>query len=105
MRKGFKERLAGLPRVPGVYLMKDAKGHILYIGKARDLKKRVSSYFRDRGPKDLKTSLLIGKIADFDTIITNTEKEALILESNLIKRHRPRYNVILRDDKRYPIPT
>ena len=102
MRKGFKERLASLPRAPGVYLMKDAEGHILYIGKARDLKKRVASYFRDRGPKDLKTSLLIGKIADFDTILTNTEKEALILESNLIKRHRPRYNVILRDDKRYP---
>jgi excinuclease ABC subunit C len=102
MRKGFKERLASLPRAPGVYLMKDAKGHILYIGKARDLKKRVASYFRDRGPRDLKTSLLVGKIADFDTILTNTEKEALILESNLIKRHRPRYNVILRDDKRYP---
>jgi excinuclease ABC subunit C len=102
MIKELKERLAGLPRAPGVYLMKDAEGHILYIGKARDLKKRVSSYFRDTRPKDLKTSLLIGKIADFDTILTNTEKEALILESNLIKRHRPRYNVILRDDKRYP---
>ncbi|MBW1770919.1 MAG: excinuclease ABC subunit UvrC [Deltaproteobacteria bacterium] len=102
MRKELKEKLIGLPRAPGVYLMKDAKGHILYIGKARELKKRVASYFRDRGPKDLKTSLLIGKIAEFDTIITNTEKEALILESNLIKRHRPRYNVILRDDKRYP---
>jgi excinuclease ABC subunit C len=102
MRKGLKEKLAGLPRAPGVYLMKDAKGHILYIGKARDLKKRVASYFRDTGPKDLKTSLLIGKIQSFDTILTNTEKEALILESNLIKQHRPRYNVILRDDKRYP---
>ena len=102
MRKGLKEKLAGLPRAPGVYLMKDAEGHILYIGKARDLKKRVASYFRDRGPKDLKTSLLVGKIQSFDTILTNTEKEALILESNLIKRHRPRYNVILRDDKRYP---
>ncbi len=102
MRKGLKERLVGLPRAPGVYLMKDAKGHILYIGKARDLKKRVVSYFRDTRPKDLKTSLLVGKIQSFDTILTNTEKEALILESNLIKRHRPRYNVILRDDKRYP---
>jgi len=102
MRKGLKERLASLPRAPGVYLMKDAKGHILYIGKARDLKKRVVSYFRDTRPKDLKTSLLVGKIQSFDTILTNTEKEALILESNLIKQHRPRYNVILRDDKRYP---
>ncbi|UCG81728.1 MAG: excinuclease ABC subunit C, partial [Desulfobacterales bacterium] len=102
MRKKLQERLASLPRAPGVYLMKDAKGHILYIGKARDLKKRVASYFRDKAPRDLKTSLLVGKIQSFDTILTNTEKEALILESNLIKRHRPRYNVILRDDKRYP---
>jgi excinuclease ABC subunit C len=98
----YKEKLASLPRAPGVYLMKDAKGHILYIGKARDLKKRVASYFRDKAPRDLKTSLLVGKIQSFDTILTNTEKEALILESNLIKQHRPRYNVILRDDKRYP---
>lgn len=102
MIKELQEKLASLPRTPGVYLMKDAKGRILYIGKARDLKKRVAAYFRDTGKKDLKTSLLIGKIASFDTILTNTEKEALILESNLIKRNRPRYNVILRDDKRYP---
>ena len=102
MRKELKEKVAGLPNAPGVYLMKDARGHVLYIGKARDLKKRVPSYFRETGPRDLKTRLLVGKIANFDTILTNTEKEALILESNLIKRHRPRYNVILRDDKRYP---
>ena len=102
MHKQLKERLAGLPSAPGVYIMKDSRGRILYIGKGRDLKKRVASYFRDASPKDLKTSLLIGKIASFDTILTNTEKEALILESNLIKRHRPRYNVILKDDKRYP---
>jgi len=102
MHKQLKERLAGLPSAPGVYLMKDSMGRILYIGKARDLKKRVASYFRDAAPKDLKTRLLIGKISGFDTILTNTEKEALILESNLIKRHRPRYNVILKDDKRYP---
>jgi excinuclease ABC subunit C len=102
MMNGFKEKLRGLPSVPGVYLMKDARGHILYVGKARDLKKRVGAYFREAGPKDLKTSLLVGKIADVDTLVTNTEKEALILESNLIKRHRPRYNVILKDDKRYP---
>lgn len=102
MDKPIKERLASLPREPGVYLMKDAKGGILYIGKARDLRKRVASYFRDKAPRDLKTSLLVEKIAKFDTILTNTEKEALVLESNLIKQHRPRYNVILRDDKRYP---
>ncbi|MBW2019649.1 MAG: excinuclease ABC subunit UvrC [Deltaproteobacteria bacterium] len=102
MRKELEKKLANLPSEPGVYLMKDAKGHILYVGKARDLKKRVGSYFRDTGRKDLKTSLVIEKIDHFDTILTNTEKEALILESNLIKRHRPRYNVILKDDKRYP---
>lgn len=102
MKNGLKERLTGLPSAPGVYLMKDSKGHILYVGKARDLKKRVGSYFSDTGHKDLKTSLLTEKIDHFDTIITNTEKEALILESNMIKRHRPRYNVILKDDKRYP---
>jgi len=102
MNKELKEKLASLPSAPGVYLMKDGNGHVLYVGKARDLKKRVGSYFRDTGQKDLKTSLVIEKIDHFDTILTNTEKEALILESNLIKRHRPRYNVILKDDKRYP---
>ena len=102
MNKELKEKLASLPSTPGVYLMKDGNGHVLYVGKARDLKKRVGSYFRDTGQKDLKTSLVIEKIDHFDTILTNTEKEALILESNLIKRHCPRYNVILKDDKRYP---
>ncbi|HID29749.1 MAG TPA: excinuclease ABC subunit UvrC, partial [Desulfobacterales bacterium] len=102
MEQELKERLAGLPSAPGVYLMKDAKGHVLYVGKARDLKKRIGSYFRNTGGKDLKTRLLIEKIDHFDTMLTNTEKEALILESNLIKRLQPRYNVILKDDKRYP---
>jgi len=102
MENKLEEKLVNVPSAPGVYLMKDAKGRILYIGKARDLKKRVTSYFTRKGRTDLKTSLLREKIASFDTILTNTEKEALILESNLIKRHRPRNNVILKDDKRYP---
>jgi excinuclease ABC subunit C len=102
MKQGLQEKLASLPSEPGVYLMKDAKGHILYVGKARDLKKRVSSYFKKGSHRDLKTSVLIEKIAGLDTIFTHTEKEALILESNLIKKHHPRYNVILKDDKRYP---
>jgi excinuclease ABC subunit C len=102
MNTDLEEKRANLPNTPGVYLMKDAKGRILYVGKARDLKKRVGSYFSKASRKDLKTTVLIEKIRDFDTIITNTEKEALILESNLIKRHGPRYNVILKDDKRYP---
>lgn len=87
---------------PGVYLMKDGQDNILYVGKARNLKKRLSSYFQLNRPHDPKTALLLTKVTSFETIITLTEKEALILESNLIKRHRPRYNVILKDDKRYP---
>jgi len=102
MKDEFKERLRSLPAGPGVYLMKDAKGEILYVGKARNLKKRVASYFNKPEHRDLKTAILVKKVADFDTILTNSEKEAFLLESNLIKRHRPHYNVVLRDDKRYP---
>jgi excinuclease ABC subunit C len=87
---------------PGVYLMRDVHGDILYIGKALNLKKRVQSYFQSGRPHDPKTKVLLSKITGFETIQTLTEKEAFILESNLIKRHRPRYNVILKDDKRYP---
>ena len=94
-----------LPRVstgPGVYLMKDADGKVIYVGKAGNLKKRLTSYFKKNNGMDIKTGILVRKIATFETILTHTENEALILESNLIKRHRPRYNVILKDDKRYP---
>ena len=91
---------------PGVYVMKDAEGRVIYVGKARNLKKRLVSYFsRSQAGSlhpDIKTGILVEKISYFETIITGTEKEALILESNLIKRYRPRYNVILKDDKRYP---
>ncbi|MDP2646439.1 MAG: excinuclease ABC subunit UvrC [Desulfobacterales bacterium] len=87
---------------PGVYFMKDALGQVIYVGKARNLKQRLSSYFSAPGPLNLKTGILVQKTATFETIITQTEKEALILESNLIKRYRPRYNVILKDDKQYP---
>jgi excinuclease ABC subunit C len=95
-------KLASVSSEPGVYLMRDAEGHILYVGKARHLKKRLSAYFKVGRITDPKVAALVDKIADFDTIITRTEKEALILESNLIKEHRPRYNVVLKDDKRYP---
>jgi excinuclease ABC subunit C len=88
--------------LPGVYIMRDESGTILYVGKARNLKKRLQSYFQAGRPHDPKTTMLLTKVASFETISTNTEKEAFILESNLIKRHRPRYNVILKDDKRYP---
>ncbi len=97
-----EEKLSLTTHEPGVYLLKDAEGLIIYIGKARDLRKRLAAYFKNSAQTDMKTGVLVKKISDFDTIITGTEKEALILESNLIKRHRPRYNVVLKDDKRYP---
>ncbi|MDR1677956.1 MAG: excinuclease ABC subunit UvrC, partial [Deltaproteobacteria bacterium] len=90
-----------LPNSPGVYLMKDSKGNIIYVGKAKVLPKRVSSYFRDKSLSP-RISLMVNKIESFDFMVTGTEKEALILENNLIKKHRPRFNVILRDDKTYP---
>ncbi len=87
---------------PGVYLMRDAAGDVIYVGKARNLKKRLASYVKNSGRPDVKTGVLIKKISDVETIVTASEKEALILESNLIKRYKPRYNVDLKDDKRYP---
>lgn len=97
----LEEKLKNLPDEPGVYMMKDARGHIIYIGKALSLVSRVNSYFQ-KGPKGEKTELMVRQIADLETIVTHTELEALILESNLIKKHHPRYNIILRDDKNYP---
>ena len=102
LHKRQPDKLSGLPSDPGVYLMKDAGGGVIYVGKAQNLKKRVSSYFKSRGQSDAKTIALVKNISDFEIIITGTEQEALILESNLIKQYRPRYNVILKDDKRYP---
>ncbi|HEX9860757.1 MAG TPA: excinuclease ABC subunit UvrC, partial [Nitrospirota bacterium] len=97
----LEEKLQNLPDSPGVYIMKDARGHTIYIGKAVSLKARVRSYFQ-KGPKGEKTELMVRQVADLETIVTHTELEALALESNLIKKHRPRYNIILRDDKNYP---
>ncbi|HOO71991.1 MAG TPA: excinuclease ABC subunit UvrC [Spirochaetota bacterium] len=96
-----KALLASVPDGPGVYLMKDADGEIIYIGKASSLKKRVSSYFQKKD-HDPKTRVLVKKIEDMEYILTDTEVEALLLESGLIKKHRPRFNVRLKDDKRYP---
>ena len=102
----IQDRLAMVSSGTGVYVMKDAEGRVIYVGKARNLKKRLVSYFTKSRTgslyPDIKTGILVKKISYFETIITGTEKEALILESNLIKRYRPRYNVILKDDKRYP---
>lgn len=93
--------LSGLPNATGVYLFKNTQGKIIYIGKASSLKKRVASYFRKTGI-DIKTLTLSKQIADIDYIVTDTEVEALILESNLVQKHKPRFNVKLKDDKRYP---
>ena len=96
------QKLQRLPDRPGVYQFKDARGQTIYIGKAASLRARVRSYFQESRLRDPKTEALVGQIQDLEVIITASELEALILESNLVKRHRPRYNVILRDDKHYP---
>lgn len=97
-----EEKIDHLPANAGVYLFKDRKGTILYVGKAGNIRHRVSSYFQKPTGKDSKTLALLEKVADIETIVTDTEKEAFILENNLIKAHRPRYNIKLRDDKNYP---
>ncbi len=97
----LEEKLKNLPEEPGVYIMKDAAGHIIYIGKAVSLANRVLSYFQ-KGAKGEKTEIMVRQIADLETIVTHTELEAFVLESNLIKKNHPKYNIILRDDKNYP---
>lgn len=95
------DRLRRLTHKPGVYCMLDANGDVVYVGKARDLKRRVSSYFSGRA-LDAKTMALVRTVADVEVTVTRTEGEALMLEYNLIKQHKPRFNVVLRDDKSYP---
>lgn len=98
----IQAKLAQLPRRPGVYLFKDREGGILYVGKAVDLRQRVRSYFQQNQKLTPKVAALVEKIFDLDYTVTDTEVEALILESNLIKENRPRYNIDLKDDKHYP---
>ena len=98
----LQSKLAHLPEQPGCYLFKNEKKEILYVGKAAVLADRVRSYFQKGSDQTPKTSLLVNEIADLETIVTRSVLEALILESNLIKRHRPRFNIVLRDDKQYP---
>ncbi|MCS7255066.1 MAG: excinuclease ABC subunit UvrC [Thermomicrobium sp.] len=98
----FRARLAAIEPAPGVYLMKDAQGRVIYVGKATSLRQRLRSYFGSQAGMDAKTRELVQHIADFEVIRTDTPTEALILENELIKRYRPRYNIMLRDDKTYP---
>lgn len=98
----IEKALAVLPSKPGVYLMRDATGRVLYVGKAKNLNNRVHSYFRNSGRQSVKVAALTSHVEDLETIQTDSEIEALILECNLIKKYRPRYNIMLKDDKTYP---
>jgi len=98
----LREKAANLPQQPGVYLFEDAMGKILYVGKARVLRDRVRSYFLESSWQDAKTGSLVREIAEIQFIVVDNEKEALALENNLIKKHKPKFNVLLRDDKTYP---
>jgi len=98
----LQDKLDRVPDRPGVYLYRDAKQQVLYVGKAASLRNRVRSYFQASRPHDPKTDALVRQIRDLEYIVTDNELEALMLEANLVRRHRPRYNIILRDDKHYP---
>jgi excinuclease ABC subunit C len=95
--------LKTVPKTPGVYRMLDKQSRVLYVGKAKNLKNRLTSYTRFSGSDHNKTTVMLSKVNTVDTLLTNTEKEALILEASLIKKHKPKYNIILRDDKNYPL--
>src|SRR2546427_4965233 len=96
------EKIARVPDQPGVYLYRDGKQQVLYVGKAASLRSRVRSYFQESRPRDPKPDALGGKVRDLEYIVPDNELEALMLEANLVRKHRPRYNIILRDDKHYP---
>lgn len=98
----LEEKLKNLPVSPGVYLHKNSEGKIIYVGKAKNLKNRVRSYFQNSRNHDAKTRELVKRIRDLEFIVVDNEVEALVLESNLIKKHKPRFNVLLKDDKQYP---
>ena len=101
-REELKVKANDLPLAPGVYLMMDKTGKVIYVGKAKKLKNRVSQYFQDSASHTLKTRQMVSQIDHFDTIFVSSEFEALVLENSLIKRHMPRYNILLKDDKGYP---
>ena len=100
IRNYIKEKLKLVPELPGSYQMKNKDGLIIYVGKAKNLKRRVSSYFNKT--QTGKTLMLVNDICDFEYIVTSTELESLILEITLIKKYNPKYNILLKDDKSYP---
>jgi len=102
MKTDITKILTTIPKLPGIYIMKDCRGEILYIGKAKSLKTRVRSYFQKSSHMPIRTRIFTDKVQDIKFLTTETEAEALILESNFIKKHQPRYNVLLKDDKHYP---
>ena len=97
----LREKAHGLPLLPGVYIMMDKSGQVIYVGKAKLLRNRVSSYFRESG-HNAKTAAMVSHIDHFDVIMVNSEFEALVTENQLIKHHKPHYNILLKDDKGYP---
>ena len=98
----LKEKALSLPYAPGVYIMRDKTDKVIYVGKAKKLKNRVSQYFQDTASHTPKTKMMVSKIHHFDTIVAASEFEALVLECSLIKRYMPKYNILLKDDKGYP---
>lgn len=98
----LRDKAHSLPRKPGVYIMQNAASEVIYVGKAKVLKNRVSQYFQDQGRHNEKTRVMVSQIDHFDVIVVQSEFEALVLECSLIKRHQPRYNILLKDDKGYP---
>ena len=98
----FDARLDTVPQSPGVYLMKDASGCIIYVGKAKKLRNRLKSYFASGTISHPKVRAMVSHVADFEYTVVGSEPEALLLEANLIKRYQPKYNILLRDDKGYP---
>lgn len=102
VKEHIKEQLKKMPNCPGVYLMRDSMGEVIYVGKSKNLKDRVSSYFRGFSSHQPKVQTLVINIAEFEYVITDNEVEALILEANLIKKYMPRFNILLKDDKMYP---
>ena len=101
-KEELREKANDLPLLPGVYLMMDKTGKVIYVGKAKKMKNRVSQYFQDTASHNEKTRAMVSQVDHFDTIFVSSEFEALILENSLIKRHQPRYNILLKDDKGYP---